>query len=101
MLGLKHLETQHGFPSHSINALLRHQETAVQDDCTLAWASDHGYSGEIFTRLVDGRLPYGWRDEAVIKVVHFEIIPTPQHRSHPARHQAQAAQGGRRQWNLR
>ena len=52
MLGLKHLETQGGFPSHAVNALLRHQEMVAQDNCTLAWATVRRYS-EIFTWVAD------------------------------------------------
>ena len=59
MLGLRRLETQRGFPSHAVNALLRYQEMVAQDNCKLAWATIHCYSEEIFTRVADGatRLP--------------------------------------------
>ena len=73
-LDLKRLETQPGFPSSAINALLRHQEMVAQDNCSLAWATVCRYSEEIFTRVVDGRLPRGWRDEAAINAVRVEII---------------------------
>ena len=56
VLGLKYLETQRGFTSRAVNALLRHQEMVVQDNCTLACVTICRYS-EIFTRVVDGRLP--------------------------------------------
>ena len=55
MLGLK-------CPSHTVNALLHHQETMAQDNCTLAWATVRRYSEEIFTRVADSRFPRGWRD---------------------------------------
>ena len=64
MLGLNSLETQCGFHSHTINALLRHQEMVGQDNCMLAWANVHRYSEEIFMRVADSRLPRGWRHEA-------------------------------------
>ena len=65
MLGIKRLETQRGFPSNTVNALLRHQETVAQDNC---------YSEEIFTRVADGRLPRSWRDKTAINAVRIEVI---------------------------
>ena len=73
-MSLKRLETHRGFLSHAINALLRHQEMMAQDNCTLAWATVRRHSEEIFTRLADGHLPYGRRDEADINAVRIEII---------------------------
>ena len=73
-LGLKRLETQPGFSSSAINALLRHQEMVAQDNCSLAWATVRRYSEEIFTQVADGRLPRGWWDEEAINAVRVEMI---------------------------
>ena len=42
------LETQPGFPSSAVNALLRHREMVVQDNCSLAGATIRHYLEEIF-----------------------------------------------------
>ena len=37
MLGLKRVKAQRQFPAHAIPALSIHQDTVVQDNCSLPW----------------------------------------------------------------
>ena len=73
-LALKLMETHPLFPERDLKALSAHQALLAHDNCKAPWHIVRRYSEEIFSRIADGRLPYGWHDKAALAAVRIDAI---------------------------